>query len=86
MDETKRGRDLGAYLRQRVAQAFREGENTQVTGGVEVGDSVSEGRPGGGVCACVSLSDRLHVCEVPVFQLAAECDAFFSVFSLVCTA
>lgn len=30
MDETKRGRDLGAYLRQRVAQAFREGENTQV--------------------------------------------------------
>lgn len=32
VDETKRGRDLGAYLRQRVAQAFREGENTQVTG------------------------------------------------------
>lgn len=31
LDETKRGRDLGAYLRQRVAQAFREGENTQVT-------------------------------------------------------
>ena len=31
VDETKRGRDLGAYLRQRVAQAFREGENTQVT-------------------------------------------------------
>ncbi|XP_025238555.1 ubiquinol-cytochrome-c reductase complex assembly factor 2 isoform X1 [Theropithecus gelada] len=30
VDETKRGRDLGAYLRQRVAQAFREGENTQV--------------------------------------------------------
>lgn len=30
MDETKRGRDLGAYLRQRVAQAFREGENTQI--------------------------------------------------------
>ncbi|XP_038605596.1 ubiquinol-cytochrome-c reductase complex assembly factor 2 [Tachyglossus aculeatus] len=30
LDETKRGRDLGAYLRQRVAQAFREGENTQV--------------------------------------------------------
>uniref|UniRef100_A0A8D1NFE3 Mitochondrial nucleoid factor 1 n=2 Tax=Sus scrofa TaxID=9823 RepID=A0A8D1NFE3_PIG len=29
LDETKRGRDLGAYLRQRVAQAFREGENTQ---------------------------------------------------------
>uniref|UniRef100_A0ABI7YRG0 Mitochondrial nucleoid factor 1 n=3 Tax=Felidae TaxID=9681 RepID=A0ABI7YRG0_FELCA len=29
VDETKRGRDLGAYLRQRVAQAFREGENTQ---------------------------------------------------------
>lgn len=32
VDETKRGRDLGSYLRQRVAQAFREGENTQVTG------------------------------------------------------
>ncbi|XP_027732238.1 ubiquinol-cytochrome-c reductase complex assembly factor 2 [Vombatus ursinus] len=30
LDETKRGRDLGAYLRQRVAQAFREGENTQI--------------------------------------------------------
>ncbi|XP_054578394.1 ubiquinol-cytochrome-c reductase complex assembly factor 2 isoform X1 [Eptesicus fuscus] len=30
VDETKRGRDLGAYLRQRVAQAFREGENTQL--------------------------------------------------------
>ncbi|XP_045691658.1 ubiquinol-cytochrome-c reductase complex assembly factor 2 isoform X1 [Phyllostomus hastatus] len=30
VDDTKRGRDLGAYLRQRVAQAFREGENTQV--------------------------------------------------------
>ncbi|KAB0354598.1 hypothetical protein FD755_022057 [Muntiacus reevesi] len=29
VDESKRGRDLGAYLRQRVAQAFREGENTQ---------------------------------------------------------
>uniref|UniRef100_A0A8C4XW78 Mitochondrial nucleoid factor 1 n=1 Tax=Gopherus evgoodei TaxID=1825980 RepID=A0A8C4XW78_9SAUR len=27
--ETKRGRDLGAFLRQRVAQAFREGESTQ---------------------------------------------------------
>lgn len=32
VDETKRGRDLGTYLRQRVAQAFREGENTQVIG------------------------------------------------------
>ncbi|XP_074092636.1 ubiquinol-cytochrome c reductase complex assembly factor 2 [Macrotis lagotis] len=31
LDETKRGRDLGAYLRQRVAQAFREGENTQIS-------------------------------------------------------
>ncbi|XP_032740752.1 ubiquinol-cytochrome-c reductase complex assembly factor 2-like [Rattus rattus] len=30
VDETKRGRDLGAYLRQRVAQAFWEGENTQI--------------------------------------------------------
>ncbi|XP_004617713.1 ubiquinol-cytochrome-c reductase complex assembly factor 2 isoform X2 [Sorex araneus] len=30
VDETKRGRDLGAYLRQRVAQAFREGENSKV--------------------------------------------------------
>uniref|UniRef100_A0A8C0RCM9 Mitochondrial nucleoid factor 1 n=3 Tax=Canis lupus TaxID=9612 RepID=A0A8C0RCM9_CANLF len=29
VDESKRGRDLGTYLRQRVAQAFREGENTQ---------------------------------------------------------
>lgn len=57
MDETKRGRDLGAYLRQRVAQAFREGENTQVTGGEEVGDSVSEGRPvGGSAHASASLT------------------------------
>ncbi|CAN0552219.1 unnamed protein product [Rangifer tarandus platyrhynchus] len=30
VDETKRGQDLGAYLRQRVAQAFREGDNTQI--------------------------------------------------------
>ncbi|XP_005309415.1 ubiquinol-cytochrome-c reductase complex assembly factor 2 isoform X2 [Chrysemys picta bellii] len=29
VEETKRGRDLGAFLRQRVAQAFREGESTQ---------------------------------------------------------
>lgn len=29
-DETKKGRDLGTFLRQRVASAFREGENTQV--------------------------------------------------------
>lgn len=43
VDETKRGRDLGAYLRQRVAQAFREGENTQVTGGKEVGDVGTRG-------------------------------------------
>uniref|UniRef100_H2N055 Mitochondrial nucleoid factor 1 n=2 Tax=Oryzias latipes TaxID=8090 RepID=H2N055_ORYLA len=28
-DETKKGRDLGTFLRQRVASAFREGENTQ---------------------------------------------------------
>ncbi|KAM5182540.1 ubiquinol-cytochrome c reductase complex assembly factor 2 isoform 1-T1 [Mantella aurantiaca] len=30
VDETRRGRDLGAFLRQRVAQVFREGENTQI--------------------------------------------------------
>lgn len=30
-DEAKKGRDLGTFLRQRVASAFREGENTQVT-------------------------------------------------------
>uniref|UniRef100_A0A8C2YFG4 Mitochondrial nucleoid factor 1 n=1 Tax=Coturnix japonica TaxID=93934 RepID=A0A8C2YFG4_COTJA len=29
VEETKRQRDLGAFIRQRVAQAFREGENTQ---------------------------------------------------------
>uniref|UniRef100_A0A3Q3XS74 Mitochondrial nucleoid factor 1 n=1 Tax=Mola mola TaxID=94237 RepID=A0A3Q3XS74_MOLML len=28
-DEYKKGRDLGTFLRQRVASAFREGENTQ---------------------------------------------------------
>ncbi|KAM9148306.1 ubiquinol-cytochrome c reductase complex assembly factor 2-like [Pangshura tecta] len=28
-EATKRGRDLGAFLRQRVAQAFQEGESTQ---------------------------------------------------------
>ncbi|KAI1897156.1 hypothetical protein AGOR_G00080290 [Albula goreensis] len=30
-DETKKGRDLGTFLRQRVALAFREGENTQIS-------------------------------------------------------
>ncbi|KAG8588892.1 hypothetical protein GDO81_006141 [Engystomops pustulosus] len=30
VDETRRGRDLGAFLRQRVVQAFKEGENTQI--------------------------------------------------------
>ncbi|XP_075051829.1 ubiquinol-cytochrome c reductase complex assembly factor 2 [Mixophyes fleayi] len=30
VDETRRGRDLGAFLRERVAQFFREGEITQV--------------------------------------------------------
>ncbi|KAM8975638.1 ubiquinol-cytochrome c reductase complex assembly factor 2 [Pelodytes ibericus] len=30
VDESRRGRDLGSVIRQRVAQAFREGENTQV--------------------------------------------------------
>ncbi|XP_075766702.1 ubiquinol-cytochrome c reductase complex assembly factor 2 isoform X3 [Pelodiscus sinensis] len=30
VEETKRGRDLGAVVRQRVAQAFREGESTQI--------------------------------------------------------
>ncbi|NXY56984.1 UQCC2 factor, partial [Callaeas wilsoni] len=33
VEEAKRQRDLGAFLRQRVAQAFREGENTQAGGG-----------------------------------------------------
>lgn len=31
MDEYKKGRDLGTFLRQRVALVFREGENTQVS-------------------------------------------------------
>ncbi|KAM7005840.1 ubiquinol-cytochrome-c reductase complex assembly factor 2 [Tautogolabrus adspersus] len=30
-DESKKGRDLGTFLRQRVASAFREGENTQIS-------------------------------------------------------
>ncbi|XP_005995524.1 ubiquinol-cytochrome-c reductase complex assembly factor 2 [Latimeria chalumnae] len=30
IDETKRGRDLGLFLREKVAQAFREGERTQI--------------------------------------------------------
>ncbi|KAK4809131.1 hypothetical protein QYF61_004067 [Mycteria americana] len=34
VEETKRQRDLGIFLRQRVAQAFREGENTQEMGGL----------------------------------------------------
>lgn len=29
-NEAKKNRDLGTFLRQRVATAFREGENTQV--------------------------------------------------------
>lgn len=32
VEESKRQRDLGAALRLRVAQAFREGDNTQVGG------------------------------------------------------
>uniref|UniRef100_A0A8D0EEN3 Mitochondrial nucleoid factor 1 n=1 Tax=Salvator merianae TaxID=96440 RepID=A0A8D0EEN3_SALMN len=31
VEESKRGRDLGTFLRQRVAQAFREGENTEIS-------------------------------------------------------
>ncbi|CAG06924.1 unnamed protein product [Tetraodon nigroviridis] len=30
-DDYKKGRDLGTFLRQRVASAFREGENTQIS-------------------------------------------------------
>ncbi|MGH0161577.1 UNVERIFIED_CONTAM: hypothetical protein FKN15_041241 [Acipenser sinensis] len=30
IDETKRGRDLATFLRQKVALAFREGESTQI--------------------------------------------------------
>ncbi|XP_041084655.1 ubiquinol-cytochrome-c reductase complex assembly factor 2 [Polyodon spathula] len=30
VDETKRGRDLATFLRQKVALAFREGESTQI--------------------------------------------------------
>jgi hypothetical protein len=84
VDETKRGRDLGAYLRQRVAQAFREGENTQVTGGEEGGHVEAMGGKGGG-SAHASAAARLHVREVPILQLAAECDAFCAVSFLVCT-
>ncbi|XP_062853991.1 ubiquinol-cytochrome-c reductase complex assembly factor 2 [Trichomycterus rosablanca] len=29
-DESKKGRDLGTFLLQKVASAFREGENTQI--------------------------------------------------------
>uniref|UniRef100_A0A8V5HI51 Mitochondrial nucleoid factor 1 n=1 Tax=Melopsittacus undulatus TaxID=13146 RepID=A0A8V5HI51_MELUD len=29
VEDTKRQRDLGTFLRQRVAQAFREGDNTE---------------------------------------------------------
>lgn len=75
MDETKRGRDLGAYLRQRVAQAFREGENTQVTGlwgppaaGRRLGrgeERTRQGRdPRAGqrrACACARLASWPHV-------------------------
>ncbi|XP_010773391.1 ubiquinol-cytochrome-c reductase complex assembly factor 2 [Notothenia coriiceps] len=30
-DEGKKARDLGTFLRQKVASAFREGENTQIS-------------------------------------------------------
>ncbi|XP_071383106.1 ubiquinol-cytochrome-c reductase complex assembly factor 2 isoform X1 [Centroberyx affinis] len=30
-DDSKKGRDLGTFLRQRVASAFREGEMTQIS-------------------------------------------------------
>ncbi|TRZ16912.1 hypothetical protein HGM15179_010225 [Zosterops borbonicus] len=36
-EDSKRQRDLGSFLRQRVAQAFREGENTQVRAGRAAG-------------------------------------------------
>ncbi|KAL0978164.1 hypothetical protein UPYG_G00166910 [Umbra pygmaea] len=31
LDESKKGRDLGTFLRYKVAHAFREGENTQLS-------------------------------------------------------
>ncbi|KAJ7999787.1 hypothetical protein DPEC_G00198050 [Dallia pectoralis] len=31
LDESKKGRDLGTFLRHKVAHAFREGENTQLS-------------------------------------------------------
>lgn len=75
VDESKRGRDLGTYLRQRVAQAFREGENTQVTGlwgppaaGRRLGRGAGRTRRGrglraesGGVGACARLPPWPHV-------------------------
>ncbi|XP_048409612.1 ubiquinol-cytochrome-c reductase complex assembly factor 2 [Stegostoma tigrinum] len=30
LDQTKKGRDLGAFIRQKVAQGFREGESSQI--------------------------------------------------------
>ncbi|KAM9814281.1 ubiquinol-cytochrome-c reductase complex assembly factor 2 [Neosynchiropus ocellatus] len=41
LDETKKARDLGTFLRQRVATAFREGENTQIAD-VEKCDQIYE--------------------------------------------
>lgn len=45
VEETKRGRDLGVVVRQRVMQAFREGENTQVgpTLGLSIGGLALQG-------------------------------------------
>uniref|UniRef100_A0AC11D737 Ubiquinol-cytochrome c reductase complex assembly factor 2 n=1 Tax=Ovis aries TaxID=9940 RepID=A0AC11D737_SHEEP len=65
VDETKRGRDLGAYLRQRVAQAFREGENTQglIPPAVKEGSLFSTPSPAFVVCR---LFDDCHsdACEI----------------------
>ncbi|KAL2295408.1 hypothetical protein Nmel_017820 [Mimus melanotis] len=37
VENSRQQRDLGLVLRQRVAQAFREGENTPVRGGRAAG-------------------------------------------------
>lgn len=72
VDETKRGRDLGAYLRQRVAQAFREGENTQVTGlwgppvaGWRLGRGVERTRHGRGRRAGEQWGPRMREPSLP---------------------
>ena len=86
MDEFKKGRDLGTFLRQRVALAFREGENTQVdqTQTRPRPDPGSVLRPRGEPCGVsmgcgVMCGNDVALMGVVLFQLSdpEKCDQMY---------